>query len=130
MDLSLSLPSWALAIPVVLLVAAVAIEMIVMPEADWSAGMIGRNWIHCLTMIPVLSIPTLGPLLYVLRESAPSNPTLAGAVAGLESAGVAATYYASSCADDNPMLVAVWHSLAVAIVTIAGALIGRRVFRW
>jgi hypothetical protein len=126
----LTLPAWLLAIPVLLLVAAVAIEMMMLPEADWSARMIGRNWMHCLLAIPALSIPTLAALLYVLRDSAPSNPALAGAVAGLVSAGVAATYYASNCTDDSPMFVATWYTLAVAMVTVAGALIGGRLLRW
>jgi hypothetical protein len=126
----LTLPAWLLAIPVLLLVAAVAIEMMMLPEADWSARMIGRNWMHCLLAIPALSFPTLAALLYVLRDSAPSNPALAGAVAGLVSAGVAATYYASNCTDDSPMFVATWYTLAVAMVTVAGALIGGRLLRW
>jgi hypothetical protein len=126
----LTLPAWLLAIPVLLLVAAVAIEMMMLPEADWSARMIGRNWMHCLLAIPALSIPTLAALLYVLRDGAPSNPALAGAVAGLVSAGVAATYYASNCTDDSPMFVATWYTLAVAMVTAAGALIGGRLLRW
>ena len=92
--------------------------------------MIGRNWMHCLIAIPYLSIPTLGALLYVLRDSAPSNPALAGAAAGLVSAGVAATYYASNCTDDSPMFVATWYTLAVAILTIAAAVIRRRMLRW
>lgn len=126
----LALPGWALVIPVLMLVAAVAIEMRVMPEADWGARMIGRNWMHCLMAIPAFSIPTLAALLYALRESAPSNPALAGAVAGLVSAGIAATYYASNCTDDSPMFVATWYTLAVLIVAAAGALIGGRLLRW
>lgn len=126
----LALPAWLLATPVLLLMAAVTIEMVVMPQAQWSARMVGRNWMHCLVAIPVLSIPTLAALLYVLRESAPSNPGLAGAVAGLASAGIAATYYASNCTDDSPLFVATWYTLAIMIVTLAGALLGRRLLRW
>jgi len=126
----LAVPAWLLATPVLLLLAAVAIEMMVMPQAQWSARMIGRNWMHCLLAIPALSIPTLAALLYVLRESAPSNPGLAGAVAGLASAGVAATYYASNCTDDSPLFVATWYTLAIMLVTLAGALLGRRLLRW
>lgn len=124
------LPSWALAIPVLLLVAAVVIEMAVLPEADWSARAIGRNWTHCLLAIPALSIPTLAALLYALRDSAPSDPAIAGAVAGLVSSGIAATYYASNCTDDSPMFVATWYTLAVLIVTLAGAVAGRHLLRW
>jgi hypothetical protein len=126
----LTLPAWALAIPVALLMAAVAIELIVMPEASWGARLAGRNSLHCLAAIPAFSIPTLAGLLYVMRESAPSNPTLAGTAAGLAAAGIAATYYASNCADDSPLFVATWYTLAVTIVAVAGALIGRRLLRW
>ena len=126
----LALPSWALAIPALLLVAAVTIEMTVMPEASWGARLVGKNALHCLVAIPALSIPTLAGLLYVMRQGAPSSPTLAGAVAGLAAAGIAATYYASNCADDSPLFVATWYTLAVMIVAAAGALIGRRLLRW
>lgn len=125
-----ALQPWTLAIPAVLLLSAVVVEMMLMPEADWSARTIGRNWFHCLMAIPIFSIPTLAALLYAMRDSAPSNPTLAGAVAGLAAAGVAATYYAANCTDDSPFFVATWYTLASMIVALAGALIGRRMLKW
>lgn len=126
----LALTAWALAIPVLLLAMAVMMEMRMMPQATWMPRMVGRNSMHCLLSIPAFSIPTLAALLYTLRDSAPSNPAAAGAVAGLVSAGVAATYYASNCMDDSPMFVATWYTLAVMIVAVAGAVIGQRVLRW
>ena len=122
--------AWLLAIPVVLIVVAVAVEMSMMPEATWGPRMMGRNAMHCLAAIPALALPTLAALLYALKDSAPANPALAGAAAGLVSAGIAASYYASNCTDDSPMFVAMWYSIAVAIVTLAGALIGGRLLRW
>ncbi len=126
----LLLPAWALALPVVLLLVAVVLELIVMPEAAWSPRLVGTNSLHCLTAIPLLSIPTLVALMIALRGGAPSSPALAGAIAGLASAGVAATYYAANCTDDSPLFVATWYTLATAIVTLAGALIGARLLRW
>lgn len=126
----LAVPAWALAVPVLLLVVAVAVEMSVMPEAEWGTRLVGRNWLHCLAAIPAFSVPTLAGLLYVMRDSAPSNPALAGGVAGLAAAGIAATYYASNCSDDSPFFVATWYTLAVMIVTLAGALVGGRLLRW
>jgi hypothetical protein len=126
----LALPSQILIVPVFLLVAAVVIELIVMPQASWGARLVGSNALHCLTAIPLLSIPTLAALLYVMRDSAPSNPGLAGAVAGLAAAGIAATYYATNCTDDSPLFVATWYSLAVSIVGAAGGLMGRQLLRW
>jgi hypothetical protein len=108
----------------------VAIELAVMPEASWEARLVGRNWIHCLMAIPALSIPILAGLLYVMRDGAPRSPTLAGAMAGLASAAIAATYYASNCTDDSPLFVATWYTLAVIIVTLAGAVVGRRLLQW
>ena len=126
----LGLLSWALAIPVLLLAIAVMMELMMTPQATWAPRMAGSNSMHCLLSIPAFSIPTLAALLYALRESAPSNPAIAGAVAGLVSAGVAATYYASNCTDDSPLFVATWYTLAVTIVAVAGGLIGSRLLRW
>jgi len=126
----LALSSLGLVVPFFLLAAAVVIELTVMPQASWGARLVGRNWLHCLTAIPLLSIPTLAALLYVMRDSAPSNPGLAGAVAGLAAAGIAATYYAANCTDDSPLFVATWYPIAIGAVTLAGYLIGRRVLSW
>ena len=124
------LAAWALVIPILLLAMGVMMEMRMMPEETWAPRLMGVNSMHCLLSIPAFSIPTLAALLYALRDSAPSNPAMAGAVAGLVSAGVAATYYASNCTDDSPMFVATWYTLAVAIVAAAGALLGSRLLRW
>ncbi len=57
-------------------------------------------------------------------------PALAGALAGLVSAGLAATLYASHCTDDSPLFVATWYTLATALVTAIGALLGAKVLRY
>jgi hypothetical protein len=54
---------------------------------------------------------------------------LTGAVAGLIAGGIAATFYAAHCVDDSPLFVATWYTLALALVTLAGALAGRWVLR-
>jgi hypothetical protein len=50
--------------------------------------------------------------------------------AGLLAAGLGATLYASHCADDSPLFVMVWYSLATAFVAAVGAFVGRRVLRY
>jgi hypothetical protein len=55
---------------------------------------------------------------------------VSGAVAGLLAGGLAATLYATHCPDDSPLFVAIWYSLAIALVVLAGAVVGRRVLRW
>jgi hypothetical protein len=92
--------------------------------------LVGHNARFCLTLIPLLSIGPLACLLAALREGAPSNPGLAGAVAGLAASGIAATFYAANCTDDSALFVITWYPIATLIVATAGYLIGRKLLRW
>jgi hypothetical protein len=121
---------WAcMAAPILLVVAEVA-ELIVTPAPTWWPRLVGTNARFCLTLIPLLSIGPLACILLALRQGAPTNPGLAGAVAGLVASGIAATLYASHCTDDSPLFVATWYSLATGIVVLVGCVIGSRILRW
>lgn len=119
-----------LAIPIGLLLAGIAIEMMLPQPVSWISRLVGSNSRICLTAIPVLSMPFLAAALVALRHGAPSRPALAGAFAGLLSAGLAATLYASHCTDDSPLFVATWYTLAISLVVAIGALAGSRVLRY
>lgn len=118
------------AAPIMLLGGAVLVELSVIPRAQWGALMLGDNAMHCLRVIPLLAIAPLFALIYAMRGGAPQNPTLAGALAGAASAGIAATLYASNCPDDSPLFVVSWYPLATLIVVAAGAVLGNRLLRW
>jgi hypothetical protein len=120
----------ALAIAPALLVGAAVVELLVLPQSQWMAHLVGHNARFCLTLIPLLSIGPLGCLLAALREGAPSSPGLAGAVAGLAASGIAATFYAANCTDDSALFVMTWDPIATLIVTTAGGLVGRKLLRW
>jgi hypothetical protein len=120
----------ALAIAPALLVGAAVVELLVLPQSQWMAHLVGHNARFCLTLIPLLSIGPLGCLLAALREGAPSSPGLAGAVAGLAASGIAATFYAANCTDDSALFVMTWYPIATLIVTTAGGLVGRKLLRW
>jgi len=120
----------ALAIPPVLLVSSVITELFLVPESLWATRLIGSNSRFCLTLIPLLSIGPLVCMLIALRKGAPSNPGLAGAIAGLASSGIAATFYAANCFDDSPLFVAFWYPLAIGIVVAVGYVAGRKFLRW
>jgi hypothetical protein len=77
-----------------------------------------------------MSLPLLAAALIGLRHGAPSRPAVAGALAGLSSAGLAATLYAAHCTDDSPLFVATWYTTAAALVAAIGALAGSRVLRF
>jgi hypothetical protein len=113
-----------------LLLAAVALELAVIPSGDWGTRLVGTNSAYCLSFIPAMGVGPLALFILALRNAAPSRPMLAGAVAGLAAGGIAATLYAAHCTDDSPLFVATWYTLAIAILTIAGVFAGRAFARW
>jgi hypothetical protein len=121
---------WMLLIPAGLLVAGISGEMMTPQRLPMMTRLMGRNSMVCLTAIPAMSLPLLAAALFGLRHGAPTRPAVAGAIAGLLSAGLAATLYASHCSDDSPLFVATWYSIATALVAAIGALAGSRVLRF
>jgi|HubBroStandDraft_6_1064221.scaffolds.fasta_scaffold87092_2 hypothetical protein len=128
---------WLLLIPAGLLVAGILGEMMMpqrmltMPQRlPMMTRLVGSNSRVCMTAIPVLSLPLLAAALIGLRHGAPTRPAVAGAIAGLLSAGLAAMLYASHCTDDSPLFVMTWYSIAAALVAAIGALAGSRLLRF
>ena len=117
---------WLLLAPVGILAAAIGGEMMMPQRAPMMTRMVGKNSSICLVAIPLLSMPLLAGALIGLRHGAPSRPAVAGALAGLAAAGLAATLYASHCTDDSPLFVAFWYTIATALVTAIGALAGAK----
>jgi len=121
---------WLLLIPVGLLLAGIASEMMMPQRLPMMTRLVGNNSRLCMTAIPLMSLPLLVAALIGLRHGAPTRPAVAGAIAGLLSAGLAATLYASHCTDDSPLFVATWYTIATALVTAIAALAGSRVLRF
>jgi hypothetical protein len=121
---------YLIAVSPALLVAAAVGELIVMPQATWMPGMIGVSPVYCLVMISLLSIGPLLALLVALRYGAPSDPGLAGTLAGLASGGIGAAIFVIHCPNDSPLFVIIWYSLAIGLVTLVGYFAGRRWLAW
>jgi hypothetical protein len=122
--------AWLLLIPAGILTAAIGGEMMMPQRLPMMTRLVGNNSRVCMTAIPLLSLPMLAGALIGLRHGAPARPAVAGAVAGLLSAGLAATLYASHCTDDSPLFVAAWYTLSTALVTAIGALAGAKLLRF
>jgi hypothetical protein len=122
--------AWLLLIPAGILVAGIGSEMMVPQRLPMMTRLVGHNSRVCMAAIPLISLPLLAGALIGLRHGAPTRPALAGAIAGMLSAGLAATLYASHCTDDSPLFVATWYSIATALVAAVGALAGSRVLRF
>jgi hypothetical protein len=127
-----SLRGWSLLllIPVGILVAGIGSEMMLPQRLPMLTRLVGSNSKICMSAIPVISVPLLVAALAGLRHGAPTRPAVTGAIAGLLSSGLAATLYAAHCTDDSPLFVATWYSLATALVTVMGALAGRKVLAY
>lgn len=113
-----------------ILAAGVLAELIVLPRPSWTTKLIGSNGAVCLVSIPFFALPMLIAQVMALRHGAPTRPVLTGVVAGLFAGGVAAAIYAAHCPDDSPLFVATWYSLGIAIVAVAGGVLGRFALRW
>jgi hypothetical protein len=121
---------WLLTVPLGFLSLGIVADMMMLQPVTWTARLVGTNSWLCLTAIPVLSLPLLMGTLLALRHGAPANPAMTGAFAGLLSAGLAATLYASHCIDDSPLFVAVWYTLAIGLTATIGALAGSKVLKF
>lgn len=113
-----------------LLALASLIELARVPASAWAMEAVGKNSLVCMVLIPILSAAPLVAVILALRYGATTRPVLAGGAAGLLAAGIGTTLYATHCQDDSPLFLAVWYVIAVAIVTLLGALLGGRLLRW
>ena len=122
--------AWLLVIPVGLLAIGIGCEMMLPQRLPMMTRLVGHNSRVCMTAIPLLSLPLLAAALIGLRHGASARPALTGALAGMLSAGLAATLYAAQCTDDSPLFVATWYTIATAMVAAIGALAGSRFLRF
>jgi len=122
--------AWVLLIPAGIVAAGIASEMMMPQRLPVMTRLIGSNSRICMTAIPIMSLPILTAALISLRHGAPSRPAITGAIAGLMSAGLAATLYAAHCTDDSPLFVVTWYSIATALVVAVGALAGAKVLKY
>jgi hypothetical protein len=121
---------WMLAAVPALLLIAVALELIAVPERAWMGHLIGQNARACLMLIPLLATGPFACLFLALRHGAPTAPRLAGMIAGVAASGIAATFYAANCTDDSPLFVATWYPIATFMVAAGGYVAGDRFLRW
>jgi hypothetical protein len=121
---------WGAAVAPLMLVCAIAIELVTEPEAKWLVRLVGHNSRTCLTVIPLLSVGPLVCFFAALRTGAPRAPGFAGAIAGVAASGIGGTFYAANCTDDSPLFVAIWYPLAILMVSTIGCLGGRLLLRW
>jgi hypothetical protein len=113
--------------------AVAASATVALASSHWSgwAGMIvGRDWMTCVFMIPVLSIMPFAFLIWALRTGASTDPKHAGELAGLVAGGLAALACAFPCVDGALPSIALWYSFSIVICATVGAKLGPSLLRW
>jgi hypothetical protein len=89
----------------------------------------GHGW-KCLRNILVLAVP-LGLLTYcMIGRAAPLRRGTAGWLAALSAAAAADLATRFICRNDHALHALIWHFIPVLILSGAGVLLGRVVFRW
>lgn len=112
------------------ILALAGYEIATLPMPQRMPALMGDSARVCTLNIVLLSALAAPFVFWAARAFAATRPTVAGAAAGLLSAGLAATLYGLHCPEHTATFVAVWYSLGIALAAAAGALAGRLVFRW
>lgn len=101
-----------------------------MPTRGWSHHDSLASWLECLWLIPALAIPAFLILLTAARHLAPTNLRKTGASLGLAAGGIGAIGYALHCDHNSIALVAVFYTVAIVEMAMAGFWLGPRCLRW
>jgi hypothetical protein len=107
-----------------------AVQFMMTDASERMLLLAGGSWQVCSQNIVILGAPILGMTLLALRSLAPTKLVLTGAAAGLFAGGLAATVYGLHCPEHALAFVAVWYSIGMAILTVAGAMLGPWALRW
>ena len=100
------------------------------PPAARTGLLLGDTWRTCPWLVAGLSIPVFVAIASAMREMAPTHARRAGALAGFASGATAALVYAFHCPELAAPFVGTWYVLGMLVPTLAGALIGPRLFHW
>jgi hypothetical protein len=111
------------------LIAAIG-TLAIIPFSDWKAMIFGEYWLLCLACIPLNAIVPFAAIVWSMRQLAPTNLTLAGAMAGRSAGGISAFVYALHCTDDSFPFIALWYSLTITLCAVLGGVVGRQLLRW
>jgi hypothetical protein len=121
--------SWSL-MAVAPIVAAIII--VLARDMSWMAHPAPRwtSIARCVTLIPIMALLPLAAFLHAMRQGAVARPEIAGALAGLASAGLAMMAYGLNCTEDSPLFVGLWYALAAMATAVIGAVAARRTLVW
>jgi hypothetical protein len=111
------------------LILAIA-SLAITPLSGWRGLFFGQYWVLCLLCIPVNAIVPFAAIVWAMRQLAPTNLVVAGAMAGRAAGSISAFAYSLHCTDDSFPFIALWYSLTIGLCAVLGGLVGQRLLRW
>lgn len=121
------LPYLSILLVAILVGGGIALALLASPTR---MAMPGMHPLVCILCIPLFAIVPFAAIIFVLRQSAPTDLRRAGAIAGLLAGGAGSAVYAFHCPDDSVLFVTAWYGAALTFCTFVGALVGPRLLRW
>ena len=104
---------------------------------DWSLGLTNlaarlplSAGLDCLSYLVPLSLPPLVALGFLMRRGAATDLPGTALACGLAAAGWGAFVFVFTCPHDDPLFVAIWYPVAMAITALLARLVLPLVSRW
>ncbi|MFC5523512.1 DUF1109 domain-containing protein [Polaromonas jejuensis] len=122
---------WVGLVVPVLLMWLVGLWAFASAEPDQRQALVfGRSWASCLLKITLVSLPVLMGVFWAMKGLAPTRLALAGAAAGLLAGAVGGFVYAFHCHEMAAPFVGTWYLGSMALLALAGSLLGPRLLHW
>ena len=122
--------AWAW-LPLTLAMSGLGLWVLMRAEASQRNMLwMGQTWGSCTLSIAAVSVPVLAALLLAVRTLAPTQLRWAGAMAGVLSGASGTLAYAIYCPEMAVPFLALWNTLAIALMALLGAWLGPRTLRW
>ncbi|KRB62086.1 hypothetical protein ASE04_19595 [Rhizobium sp. Root708] len=90
----------------------------------------GISYWFCPLIILAAGAPLMAATFLFLRRAAPTQPRLAGFVAGATAGSIGAWVYSWGCTENGLTFVALWYTLGILLCGLIGASLGKRLLRW
>lgn len=84
----------------------------------------------CFFAILLAALPALAVVLFAMKRAVVTRPAAAGAAAGLLAGAIGAAAYAVACRNNGALFFLIWYGLSIGVITLLGAVAGRRYLRW
>ena len=111
-------------------VAATALARIAQAPPEMRQSLLmGHSSTICPWRILVIGLPVLAGAVWAVRGLAPTRLTLAGLTAGGCAGGLGAAIYVIACNETSAPFLAIWYTLGMMTLALAGVL-GSRLLRW